>query len=130
MSGRMGVVALIALLGGLVVVACSKSKAEATSTAAAPAAEARKYFKQNCEMCHGADGKGDGPGAANLSPKPQDYTDPKWQAKVKDSEIKKAILEGGRAVGKSAIMPSHPDLDDKPKVVDALVKIVRGFRAK
>ena len=41
--------------------------------------------------------------------------------------IGKAILEGGAAVGKSAVMPSNPDLQKKPEVVGELVKIVRDF---
>lgn len=147
MSGRIRVMALVAIGTGLVVVACSKSKkqestasaADTASTAKAsakavakadPAAEARTYFKQNCAVCHGTNGKGDGPGAANLTPKPQDYTDAKWQDKVKDDELKKAIVKGGMAVGKSPIMPAHPDLEDKPQVVDGLVKLIRSFKGK
>ena len=44
-----------------------------------------------------------------------------------DEQIKKAIIYGGAAVGKSPIMPSSPDLDSKPEVVNALVKQVRDF---
>lgn len=145
MSGRIRVMALAAMGTGLVALACSKShKDQTASTASAaapaasatavakvdPAAAAKKYFTQNCQVCHGADGKGDGPGAANLNPKPQNYTDPKWQDKVKDDEIKKAIVKGGAAVGRSPIMPAHPDLKKKPEVVDELVKIIRGFKGK
>jgi hypothetical protein len=39
------------------------------------------------------------------------------------------ILKGGGAVGKSPLMPSNPDLESKPAVVDELVKIVRGYGA-
>ncbi len=121
-------------------VGCSKSEKKsgeestATTTAAAtpddPAAEAKKYFDTTCVVCHGKDGKGDGPGAAALNPKPQNYTNAEWQDKVKDEELKKAILEGGAAVGKSAAMPPNPQLKSKPKVVDELVKIIRGFKGK
>ena len=34
---------------------------------------------------------------------------------------------GGAAVGKSPIMPASPDLDEKPEVVEGLVKLVRKF---
>ena len=145
MSGRIRVMALAAIAAGLVTVACSKSeKQQSTATTASatppaattaapkadPAAAAKKYFTQNCVVCHGADGKGDGPGAANLTPKPQNYTDPKWQDKVKDDELKKAIVQGGASVGRSPIMPAHPDLKKKPEVVDALVKLIRSFKGK
>jgi mono/diheme cytochrome c family protein len=111
----------------------SQSGAEATATAAAgpsPAAEARKMFRTTCASCHGSDGKGDGPGAAALNPKPRNYTDVTWQNSVTDDQIKKTILMGGAAVGKSAAMPAQPQLNSKPEVVDELVKIIRGFKGK
>ncbi|HTL33420.1 MAG TPA: cytochrome c [Kofleriaceae bacterium] len=94
----------------------------------APAEEARKKFDTLCQMCHGPDGMGNGPAAANLNPKPRNYTDPAWQASVTDDELRKTIVLGGQATGKSASMPGNPDLKDKPEVVDELVKIVRGFK--
>jgi mono/diheme cytochrome c family protein len=30
-------------------------------------------FQQNCVVCHGAEGRGDGPGAAQLNPPPADF---------------------------------------------------------
>ncbi len=70
---------------------------------------------------------GNGPGAAQLNPKPRNYTDKAWQKSVTDDQIKNTILLGGAAVGKSPIMPANPDLDGKPEVVDGLVNIVRSF---
>ncbi len=93
-----------------------------------PAADARKLFDTKCVVCHGNHGAGDGPGAAALNPKPRAYADPAWQASVTDEQIKKTIVEGGAAVGKSAAMPSNPDLADKPEELTALVKIVRDFK--
>jgi hypothetical protein len=49
---------------------------------------------------------------------------------VTDAEIRKTILEGGLAVGKSPIMPAQPQLADKPEVLDEMVKLVRSFAAK
>ena len=83
-----------------------------------------------CVPCHGATGTGDGAAAAALNPKPRNYTDAAWQASVTDEQLKKTILYGGAAVGKSAVMPSQPDLESKPEVLDGLVKIIRGFGAK
>ncbi len=127
--------------------ACSKSSAqEATDIGTAQAAEvpaeaaaapasggsagldASKIFEARCSVCHGERGKGDGPGAAALNPKPRDYTDVAWQGSVTDEQIRNVILMGGAAIGKSPIMPSSPDLQSKPEVVDELVKIVRGFK--
>lgn len=97
------------------------------AAAASPADEAKQTFATLCSTCHGADGKGDGPAAANLNPKPRNYTDKAWQASVTDEQLAKVILEGGAAVGKSPLMPPNPQLKDKPEVIAELVKIVRSF---
>jgi cytochrome c553 len=134
----------LAFLGGA---ACSKeakkeeakvpaSTATAAATPAAPAApaaayvsqsEARKQFIGRCASCHGMEGKGDGPGSTNLNPKPRNYTDKQWQKSVTDEQIAKTIMYGGAAVGKSPIMPASPELQSKPELVTALVKVIRGF---
>jgi hypothetical protein len=61
-------------------------------------------------------------------PKPRAFADADWQAAVTDDHIKKIILEGGPAVGKSPAMPPNPDLKGKDEVVTQLVKIVRAFK--
>ena len=96
--------------------------------AAADTEAAKALYAQRCTMCHGTMGQGDGPAAANLNPKPRNYTDPAWQAKTDDAHIAQIIVGGGPVVGMSAMMPANPDLKDKPQVVAELVKIVRGFK--
>ena len=42
--------------------------------------EGRNLYEQKCQICHGANGKGDGPAAAAFSPGPADFTKPGfWQ---------------------------------------------------
>ena len=110
-------------------VAASASPVAAAPTAAPAvgAGEAKKLFVERCSPCHGATGQGDGPASAALNPKPRNYKDKAWQASVTDEQIRKTIVYGGAAVGKSPIMPSSPDLDSKPEVVAGLVALVRGF---
>jgi hypothetical protein len=78
-------------------------------------------------MCHGESGKGDGPAAAALNPKPRDYTDAAWQKATTDEQIKDVIVRGGAAVGKSPTMPGQADLASQPEVLAGLVKIIRDF---
>jgi len=106
--------------------AAEPAKAE-PAAAEGPADEAKKAFETVCAACHGTSGKGDGPAAAQLNPKPRDYTDAEWQKSIKDEDIAKVIVEGGAAVGKSEAMPPNPQWKDKPEVVAELVKIIRGF---
>ena len=143
MNRKLALVAGVVLAGALAAsVGCSKPDAgsqsqgaetAAATTAAAPAApgevEARDLFKTRCVPCHGDSGKGNGPGASALNPKPRNYTDVKWQESVKDEDIKKTILYGGAAVGKSPNMPANPDLEGKPEL-DGLVAVVRSFKGK
>lgn len=93
-----------------------------------PAVLAAEIFTRRCTVCHGPSGKGDGPGAAALNPKPQAFSDAAWQARVSDEELRKVIVEGGPAVGRTAGMPPNPDLADKPEVVGELVRTIRKFK--
>ena len=90
--------------------------------------EAATVYTTRCALCHGNGGLGDGPAAASSPVKPRTFSDAAWQAKVTDDHIKKVIVEGGAAVGLSALMAANADLKNKPEVLDGLVKIVRGFK--
>ena len=105
----------------------TEGSAAATPSGPSPTEEARTLFNTLCATCHGADGLGNGPGAAALTPKPRNYTDKAWQASVTDDQIKQTIVMGGAAVGTSPIMPAQPQLKEKPEVVAALVQIIRTF---
>lgn len=91
-------------------------------------AEASKIYMQRCTTCHGPNGGGDGPGAADLNPKPRNLSDATWQSSVDDAYIEKIIKLGGAAVGKSAAMPPNPDLATNEPVVKALRAKVRGLK--
>jgi len=106
------------------------SGSKAAPKATVSAAEAKAQFDSLCLTCHGASGHGDGPGSAQLDPKPRSFDDSAWQASVTDEHIKKAIVFGGAAVGKSPMMPAQPQLKGKDALLDGLVKIVRGFQKK
>jgi cytochrome c551/c552 len=89
--------------------------------------QAELMFSTLCATCHGADGSGNGPAAAQINPKPRNYTDPAWQASVTDKQLKETILKGGAGVGKSPMMPGQPQLKDHPEVLEGLVQIIRKF---
>jgi mono/diheme cytochrome c family protein len=91
---------------------------------------AASLFGDRCAVCHGPNGDGKGPGAANLNPKPQDFRNRKWQRAVSDEKIAKAIVYGGPAVGLSSAMAANPDLESQPNVVAALVEQIRSLAHK
>ena len=135
--------AAVIALSTLAALACSKSENKApqptsnhepepTSTSTPYTGKidmekAQAMFAERCAACHGIAGDGKGAASAALNPKPRNYTDKAWQASVTDEQLRKTIVLGGAAVGKSPIMPASPDLDEKPEVVEGLVKIVRKF---
>lgn len=147
---RWSVAGVIAAL--LVLTACGQERREGapepgTSTPAAPSApaaptgaavqpgaatadaagEALRVYAKRCQVCHGASGHGDGPGATALNPKPRSFEDAAWQSSVSDERIETAIAKGGAAVGLSPAMPPSPDLARKPELMAELVKMIRGF---
>jgi mono/diheme cytochrome c family protein len=114
------------LVGALfTLLACEQDRKRIAQPLTKVGGNAAEAYANRCAGCHGGDGKG----LAGLTPKPQDFTDEAFQAAVPDAEIRKAILGGGSAVGKSVTMPASSDLADKPDVVDGLIAHVRSFRA-
>jgi cytochrome c553 len=105
----------------------SGSSAGSAQISADARAKAKDIFSTRCSACHGLAGKGDGPGAASLTPKPPNFHDAGWQSSITDENIEKSILYGGAAIGKSPMMPGNPDLQSQPDVVAALREAVRQF---
>ena len=73
--------------------ASAKNRANPYGNNAGAIAAGKKLYLTNCLICHGPTGKGDGPGAAALNPKPANYSDPKV-AHETDGELFWKISEG------------------------------------
>lgn len=82
----------------------------------------RETYQRNCAPCHGPEGRGDGPSAATLDPKPRNHTDAEYMARLTDKQIADTIKMGGIISGYPN-MPSNPHL--KPEEIEALVAFVR-----
>lgn len=54
----------------------------------------QKVYEAKCLRCHGKEGKGDGPKAAELDKKPRDFTNRAHMAEHSDADLKKAVIEG------------------------------------
>lgn len=107
-----------------------KAPGSAPAAATVSDAQVQAQFDSVCFTCHGSTGHGDGPGAGALNPKPRSFADVAWQASVTDEHIKKTIVFGGAAVGKTAQMPAHPQYKGNDAMLDGLVRIVRAFKGK
>lgn len=54
----------------------------------------QKIFTQNCQICHGADGAGNGPASAALTPKPADFRSPTFWKTVTRQQMEHTIKNG------------------------------------
>lgn len=84
-----------------------------------------KIFAANCARCHGKEGKGDGPDLVKLQSavSPDDWTDKESNQELTDSFIISMITKGGKANGKSRIMPAFGDKLNSLQVQDLLAFI-------
>jgi mono/diheme cytochrome c family protein len=88
----------------------------------AKAVEAGKKVAQvNCVLCHGESGKGNGPGAAALNPKPADWTSKRVQDES-DGEIFWKISNG------RGPMPSWKHLPETDRW--SVVHYIRSLKGK
>ena len=88
--------------------------------------EAKQLYEQTCAMCHGPEGKGDGPNAQVLLPKPANLA---VVLKDKDTAyLTKLLKGGGSSVGKSPLMPAYEGILKDEQIRD-LIKYVKGFVA-
>jgi mono/diheme cytochrome c family protein len=99
------------------------------ATWAQAAGDAASNYSSLCSSCHGPGGKGNGPAAAALNPKPRDFSDCKVMAKDTDDMLFKAIKGGGQSIGRSAMMVSWGGALTDEQIHD-LVSYVRAFCKK
>ncbi|MCA9809546.1 MAG: cytochrome c, partial [Candidatus Dadabacteria bacterium] len=88
----------------LTVLCLSLGAAVSNAETKGDAAKGKTTFENTCAACHGPGGKGDGPAAAALDPKPKNLTDADLLSTQTDDFIYKVISEGGAAVGLSPMM--------------------------
>jgi mono/diheme cytochrome c family protein len=80
--------------------------------------DGKAKFNINCRLCHGPSGKGDGPAAGALNPKPRDLTSQEVQAEA-DGELFWKITTGRGA------MPSWQQIPEKDRW--SLVHYIRSL---
>jgi high-affinity iron transporter len=78
-------------------------------------------YASNCGVCHGAEGRGDGPGAAGLDPKPRDFHDRDRMAQLSLYSLYSTIALGVRGTA----MVGFPALSDDQRW--ALASYVAGL---
>jgi len=95
------------------------------ATLAGHAAPAAENWENNCQKCHGADGKGQTKSGRKLQVK--DYTDTKVQAEMKDDEMTKIITQGVNDKAGKERMKAFKDELSAEEIAD-LVAYIRKFK--
>jgi mono/diheme cytochrome c family protein len=110
----------------LVVVALFSVTALAEAPRGNPTA-GKAVFLQNCVVCHGPEGKGDGPAAAGLNPKPANFTEAARQASTEEKQLK-VVTNGGAAAKLSPMMPGFGDSLSDQQVRDVVAYLRASFQ--
>lgn len=72
----------------------------------------RSLYERQCVACHGKGGKGDGPAAAALNPRPPDLTNLERMAKISDDSLVQVITKGRKG------MPAYQKLLTPEQVLE------------
>ncbi|MCS6295833.1 MAG: c-type cytochrome [Nitrospira sp.] len=84
-------------------------------------------YKEYCSQCHGATGKGDGPAASGLNPKPAIHANIPFD-KVPTEYLYNVINHGGAAMGKSPNMPYWGLTIGQQGVADVMAYLKATFK--
>jgi mono/diheme cytochrome c family protein len=95
--------------------------------AAADAGRGKVLYKEYCAQCHGLTGKGDGPAASGLEPKPAIHANMPFE-KLPMEYLYNVINHGGPAIGKSPNMPYWNLTIGQQGVADVIVYLKATFK--
>jgi mono/diheme cytochrome c family protein len=85
-------------------------------------ARGKSVYLQSCATCHGAEGRGDGPGSKGLNPKPRDFSQAAgWKNGPRIEDIYRTLEEGI----KNSSMVAYKDLRRRDRM--ALVHLVQSL---
>ena len=83
-------------------------------------------FAQNCVICHGTEGRGDGAAATGLTPKPANF----WERYESTEEKQvRVVTNGGASEKLSPVMPSFGDSLSPEQIRDVVAYVRDRFPA-
>jgi mono/diheme cytochrome c family protein len=80
----------------------------------------KALYENKCAACHGASGKGDGPAAVGMRPRPRDLRNEEFMQTISDKYLYEVIAYGGQKVGKSPLMPGWGNILDQKEIIDII----------
>ncbi len=119
-------VALVGLTTGLAFLGRELLRREEKPAPPVTGSSARALYDAHCAICHGPDGKGDGPGARVIGQTMPDFTDAAAMGRVNDRFLFEIIKKGSSQFGRSNAMPSWGmQLSDEQ--IQTLVAYIRSL---
>ena len=103
--------AALAVFAVLAVAGAAQGVARQQAPSAAVLEIGGVVYSEQCESCHGAEGKGDGPAARFLDPRPRDFTSGAWMYSNGDVESLVALIKTG--VDDTGMMPFEELLSEE-----------------
>lgn len=91
--------------------------------------QGRDLYNASCWVCHGREGQGDGPAAANRpGPKPRDFTSPEFVIEGREEEVARVIRMGAEAAfhGSPMMIAWGPRLTEQQ--IEDLVAYLKTFK--
>ena len=67
----------------------------------------KNLYEEKCQLCHGANGKGDGPASSAFSPGPADFTDPKFWQGDSEKKITESVRNGKGPMPAFSLTPAE-----------------------
>ena len=94
--------------------------------AASAAANGGAIYRERCAVCHGPDGRGDGPAAGLLAPRPRDFTGGRYKFRSTPTGSLPALADVVRTTARGLRGTSMPGYADvlAPREIDAVARHV------
>ncbi len=92
--------------------------------------DGEKLYQHYCSPCHGKKGDGKGFNARNLDPRPAVHSDAEFMRTRTDKELFDAIYGGGKAVGKSTLMPPWGDTFSETQINNLILYLRKLCKCK
>jgi mono/diheme cytochrome c family protein len=125
-ASRVRVIGL-AVFGLVTAALAPQMNAQPAPTSTAPASHGKQVYEAHCVECHGTEGKGDGPAAHLMTPRPRDFTRGRYKIRSTESggvptddDLLRSVRQGLYA----SAMPGWQKIlpDDDTRAVVAYIK--------
>jgi mono/diheme cytochrome c family protein len=103
----------------LLVVGCLTLALPAMAQEPGKATSGLSIFQQNCAVCHGNGGKGDGPAASGFNPRPANFS----ERTSSEERQRLVVTNGGASQNLSPVMPPFGEMLSEQQIRDVVAYV-------